>query len=228
MTKLGLILGASGSGKSTFMRKLIQQRDRMFDIKFKRILYCYSEIAAVKPEIPGVEYKHGLPSNDDYSSDMLIILDDLMDSAYSSASVSEVFTKKSHHLSISVILVTQNLFQSSKQSRTIALNAKYLVVFKNIRDRMQIKHLCRQIAVGNASSTQIYNAYINATSKPFSHFIFDLTPNQYDFLRLRTDIFNENHSGVCFANISSSDLQDEEERIKPETFEGSTIYALRI
>lgn len=203
---------------------MLTAKEGMFDIKFKRILYCYSEEAATKPQIPGVEYIQGIPSDEDLSKESLIILDDLMDAVGSNDNVASLFTRKCHHRSLSVILVSQNLFHSSKQSRTITLNAKYLVVFKNIRDRMQIKHLCRQIAIGNASSNEIYDAYISATSKPFSHFIFDLTPDQPDFLRLRSDIFNENHLGACYANITASELNDEEKRIKPTQIEGSPAF----
>jgi len=39
----------------------------------------------------------------------LIVLDDLMDSAYSEK-LSEIFTKGSHHRNISLVLITQNLF----------------------------------------------------------------------------------------------------------------------
>ena len=63
----------------------------------------------------------------------LIVLDDLMDSAYSTK-VSQLFTKGSHHRNISLVLITQNLFHQGPSSRDISLNSKYIVVFKNPRD----------------------------------------------------------------------------------------------
>ena len=39
----------------------------------------------------------------------------------------------------SVVYITQNLFQQSKSSLTIILNAHYLVLFQIPRDKMQIK-----------------------------------------------------------------------------------------
>ena len=69
----------------------------------------------------------------------LIVLDDLMDTAYSTK-VSELFTKGSHHRNISLVLMTQNLFHQGPSSRDISLKSKYIVVFKNSRDKTQIVH----------------------------------------------------------------------------------------
>ena len=71
---------------------------------------------------------------------ILIVLDDLMDSAYS-RKVSGLFTKGSHHRNISLVLITQNLFHQNLSSRDIYLNSKYIGLFKNPRDETQIVHL---------------------------------------------------------------------------------------
>ena len=74
----------------------------------------------------------------------LIVLDDIMDSAYSKK-VSELFIKGSHHRNISLVLITKNVFNQVPSSRDISLNSKYIVVFKNPREKTQIVHLARQI-----------------------------------------------------------------------------------
>ena len=66
-----------------------------------------------------------------------------MDSAYSTKD-SQLFTKGSHHRNISLVLITQNLFHQGPSSRDTLLNSKYIVVFKNPRDKTQIVHLARQ------------------------------------------------------------------------------------
>ena len=43
--------------------------------------------------------------------------------------------KGSHHRNISVILITQNLFHQANYCRTISLNAKYIVLLKNARNK---------------------------------------------------------------------------------------------
>ena len=48
------------------------------------------------------------------------------------------FTKKGPHKNASVVYITHNLFQQTKSSLTISLNARYLVLFQSPRDKMQI------------------------------------------------------------------------------------------
>lgn len=95
----------------------------MFNTKFRSILYCYSEEGA-KPKIEGITYHKGMPTDEQIGIEtpQLLILDDLMNVAYSQA-VADLFTKGSHHRDLSVILITQNIFNANKFSRTISLNA---------------------------------------------------------------------------------------------------------
>jgi hypothetical protein len=72
------------------------------------------------------------------------VLDDLLNEAYS-REVYDLFTKGSHHRHISVILITQNVFHQGRFSRDISLNAKYLVVLKNVRDKNQFAYLAKQV-----------------------------------------------------------------------------------
>jgi len=74
----------------------------------------------------------------------LTVLDDLMDSPYCTK-VSQLFTKGSHHRNISLGLITQNLLHQGPSSREISLNSKYIVVFKNPREKSQMVHLARQV-----------------------------------------------------------------------------------
>jgi len=116
----------------------------------------------------------------------LIVLDDLMDSAYSTK-VSELFTKGSHHRNISLVLITQNLFHQSISSRDISINSKYIVVFKNPRDKTQIVHLDRQVYPGNISS--FHKTYLDVCKDPHTYLFLDLTQSINDLLRFRTKIF---------------------------------------
>jgi len=68
----------------------------------------------------------------------LIVLDDSMDSAFSTK-VSELFTKGSHHLNVSLVLITQNLFNQETLSRHIYLRNKFIVVFKNPKTRLRTR-----------------------------------------------------------------------------------------
>ena len=57
----------------------------------------------------------------------------------------KIFTQGCHHLGLSVMFITQNLFVQGKSARTISLNTTYVVLFKNIRDQLQIRYFARQL-----------------------------------------------------------------------------------
>ena len=115
----------------------------------------------------------------------LVIVNDLMSEA--DESLTDLFTKGSHHKNISVIHIVQNLFGKNKQQRTLSLNSHYLVIFKNPRDMSQISYLARQMYPGN--SKYMEEAYKDATTAPHGYLLLDLKQSTPDNLRLRTNIF---------------------------------------
>ena len=114
-----IFAGPSSCGKSPFVITLLECREQLCDIAFKNIGWCQSENNAphhlqnfsfVKVE-PEYENQENVPT--------LIVMDDLMDSAYATK-VSELYTKGSHHRNISLVLITQNLFHQGPSSREIS------------------------------------------------------------------------------------------------------------
>ena len=87
--------------------------------------------------------------NDMLCTNCLVIVDDLMPQCCQNQSMSDMFTKGSHHKGVSVMYLTQNLFPPGKQSRTITLNSHYMIVFKNPRDSLGISTLARQMYPNN-------------------------------------------------------------------------------
>ena len=127
----------------------------------------------------------------------ILILDDLMSQA--DDRVENIFTKLSHHKSVSVLFLTQNLFFKSKQARTISLNSHYIVVFKNARDAMQISNLARQMYPGN--SKFMVEAFKDATSGPYGYLLIDMKPYTEEAYRLRTNIFPGRNSLCVYSQI---------------------------
>ena len=103
-------------------------------------------------DIPNVRLEQGLPTVFDTGKRNVVVLDDLM--AETDGRVTDLFTKKSHHSNTSVIYLVQNLFPKHKESRTISLNAQYMVVFKNPRDASQVTHLAKQMYPGRVKFVQ--------------------------------------------------------------------------
>jgi len=109
-----------------------------------------------------------------------------MDSAYSTK-VSQLFTKGSHHRNISLVLITRNLFHQGPSSRDISLNTKYIVVFKNPRDKTQIVHLARQVYPENISSFN--KTHLDVCKDTHSYLFLDFTQSINSLLSFITMIF---------------------------------------
>jgi len=84
-------------------------------------------------------------------------------------SVTDLFTKGSHHRNLSVVYIVQNLFNNGKEHRTISLNSHYIVVFKNPRDISQIVHLAKQAYPGKVKAGQ--EVFKDTTSAPFGYLL---------------------------------------------------------
>lgn len=155
------------------------------------IIYCIPEGQKADSSIPFTQLHEGIPDSDLFRDQRprLLILDDMMREAGNG--VIDLFTKGSHHYNISVIFVTQNLFNQGKGRRDISLNTHYIVCFKNPRDRQQIRCLARQISPENPNFIQ--DAYNDATSTPYGYLLFDLTQTTPDSYRYRTSIFPDDN-----------------------------------
>ena len=100
-----------------------------------------------------------------------------------------MFTKVARHRQVTVIFITQNLFQKGGQHRTRNLNVHYLVIFKNPRGNTVIDFLARQAFPSNRN--YLIDAFKDATiDKPHGYLFLDFTQSCPDMLRVRTDIFN--------------------------------------
>lgn len=164
----------------------------MCDTPIERVIVYYAEWQPGYKDLKGrkVEFREGLPQTSDWAGDprpKLVIIDDLMRESSSCGSIVDIFSKASHHHSLSVIFITQNVFHQGRGQRDISLNAQYIVVFRNLRDKSQIQHLSRQLCPEDPRFLQ--EAYWDATSRPYGYLLLDLKQNTPDNCRFRTCIF---------------------------------------
>lgn len=217
-----MVSGPSGCGKTTFISNLIKSIDLLIDKPIQKIIWCNNETNALPKKInfSNIEYINGVPEtvNNEMNEPILIILDDLMLDAYN-AKVCELFTKGSHHRNLSIILINQNVFHQGKFSRDISLNCKYLVLFKNPRDKSQIMPLARQIFPEN--TREFIRVYNDATSSPYGYLILDLTQDINDIFRFRSNIFNK-YFTVCYC--TQKQLQDKNLCSHNETIKNKPAY----
>ena len=181
-----IVAGPSGCGKSTLIKELIAHKELMMDPVPDHIVWHYGEWQPMYEMMEGVEFVEGLPdvTRLDTRKKTLIIIDDLM--AETDKSVTNLFTKGSHHRNVSVLHLVQNLFDKNKHTRTISLNAHYLVIFKNPRDASQITHLAKQMYPGHVHFLQ--EVFADAALKPYAYLLVDLKQDTPEHLRLRTNI----------------------------------------
>ena len=189
-----VVSGPTGSGKTEFVAKLIENISHMMLPVPEKIVWCYGEWQKRFEKIRDVEFIEGLAPKDTFDGREkgLVIIDDLMNET--NRSVTDLFTKGSHHRNISVIYIVQNLFNKGKEHRTISLNSHYIVVFKNPRDSSQIIHLAKQAYPSRPKIAQ--QAFADATSDPYGYLLFDFKQSTPEKFRLRSKIFPDENRVV--------------------------------
>lgn len=162
----------------------------LFDTKINRVHWYNTELSALpeRQQLPRhleIEYFPKLPDSfeNNTGEPLIIILDDLMHESCegggkNSTAVSQLFTKKSHHQSITALFLTQNCFHASKQNRDISLNASYIILFKTIRGKSQLNTLFQQMYPESWKNLQ--KIYKEVTRVPHSYLFIDLTQKTPD------------------------------------------------
>ena len=191
------VSGATCSGKTSWVHRLLRHKDVMFEKAPEKVLYCYGIFQplfdVMEKELPFVTFHQGLPSEEDLTalSDEkacnILILDDLMENVTSSAEMESLFVKGMHHRHLSVLYLNQNLYCKGKHSRTINLNTHVLVLMKNPRDVSQLQCLARQAFLGKGSF--IMEAFKDATREPYGYLIIDFSPSGKEEYRVRSNVF---------------------------------------
>ena len=106
--------------------------------------------------------------------------------SFSFSSYSNLFTVLSHANSISVILLTQNLFVKGKVFRTVSLNSMYISLFKNPRDQSQVTNFAKQFSPYDVR--WVVDAYRDCTRAPYTYMLFDSHQSTPDRIRVRSHI----------------------------------------
>ena len=191
-----IIYGPSGAGKSSFVEKIMIESQSLFGITFNTILYCSGQsfpkfytvngASIMQTSSIGSEYINNLKESDNN----LVIIDDNMNFASNDIIISDLFTKKTHHKNLTVVILLQNLYPKSKYMRDISINSNYIVLMRNPRELTQIKTLARQI--DGRTSDFILSAYRDATKEqPYSYLLLDLCQTTPDDRRMLTNVFQQ-------------------------------------
>ena len=143
------ISGPTSSGKTYFVHKMLQSD--LITPRPDRIVYLYKRwqplYDTMKETVPNIEFVQGIPSDidkDDFfdvNKRNMVILDDMMIAAAGDVKIADLFTEGSHHRSLDVVNLTQNLFPYGKSAVTQRRNTQYMIVFKSPMSKDQIRTL---------------------------------------------------------------------------------------
>lgn len=185
-----LVAGGSGAGKSFFTKRLVENRDQMFNVSFQEVVWHYSEWQEMYNDLQNehaVRFVEGAPAMDQYPPNegpKLVVADDFM-TELKDPEFLKLAIKGSHHRNLTFVLLTQCLYP--KNMREISLQAHYCIVMKTARDIAQIRTFCLQISPSDWRA--LFEAYLDATRDGHSYLLFDFHVRQKDYLRTRTHIF---------------------------------------
>ena len=187
-----IIAGGSGTGKTTFLKKLVDSSH--FESPFDKIIYCYPDYLEESPAIFDqiCEYRPGLGDLSYYSSlpkNSLIIYDDLMNECGNSSDTMKLFSVIARKKNLSVIFIVQNIYDNSKQFRNIRLNATSIVLFNFFAASDVKKRLIRDLAL----QSQLPNRLLDEIyKKPFAYIFLDLHPARHSYFGVaRGNIFSK-------------------------------------
>lgn len=191
-----ILSGATGSGKTQWLMKFLENYETLIDPPPKKILYCYSEMndSVLSLKSRGIETFKGIPDQEYIKAQpkpLLLILDDLMLNM-GNEFLDLLFTRGSHNWNVSVIFVTQSLY--GKNFRTARANSHYLVLMRNPSGILQTKTVGSQLFPRRLN--YFMDAFNDATSKPFSYLVINMHPNADESMRLTSKIFPEENMEV--------------------------------
>ena len=187
------------SGKTRFLFQML--KDGML-FEPTRIIWVYGEWQSIYDEatnlFPIIEFEKEMspPLYDSINPQdrNLVILDDKMNDEGGSRTLAKMFTQGAHHRNLTVIFVLQNMFHQDSSMRTISLNSHYLILFKNPRDKSQIRALGSQMYPGESGF--LVSSYQDATKDRFGYLLLDLHPDTHEHLRVRTGILSSDEPYV--------------------------------
>ena len=189
------ICGQSQSGKYYLVRSMLRHAEEIFNPVPTKIIYCYSiyqkEFEEMLQSVPNLTLVEGFPNNlckmTHRHNNSLVLLDDLMSQCSNDPHVLDLFTCESHHLGMSVLYLTQNLFPPGERSRTISLNSHVLIVFSNPHDSLGVSALARQMFPKHTG--YLLDAFHNATGRPYGYLLIDCHQFTPENMCLRTAFY---------------------------------------
>lgn len=174
--------------------KLLEHHEHTFVnmLPEPRILWCYGiEPATSPPTIPNVsiQWHEGMVEEEKlrYIRPDILVIDDMMREKANDTFTHNLFTKLSHHMNMTVIFITQNLYE--KGQCNMKRNAHYIFLMRNPSDKSQISTLATQLFARRKSMLEhFFESYDDATKEKYGHLLIDVSPHSEERLKLKTNV----------------------------------------
>ena len=183
------LVGPSETGKSQLIYNWLKVGT--FQPKFDKIYFFYQHSQplydVMQKEIENLEFVQGvnfefmdfLKNN---GTKHFLIIDDSCDEICNSKAFVDIATA-GRHRGFSTVYIKHNFFHQSKLGRDVELQNTHIVLFKSLRDVMQLTTLSTQLGLGS----ELVDWYRDAMSVPFGHLLIDLSPRTDDRLHYCTN-----------------------------------------
>ena len=148
---------------------MLEQAEGVFTEPPKRVIVCYNIFQdlfrRMGETVPNISFYQGLPDRatiEEWSAQtrghLLLVFDDLYHELIQSKSVCDLTIMLSHHLNISCIMTSHNIFMCAKYSKTISTNLHYIGIF-TLRDRRHLSILGSQFFAHKSKARNFVKVY---------------------------------------------------------------------
>ena len=180
-----VVSGPTSTGKTNFIFRLLNQKDELIEPSIEQVLYLYGEWQPIfeKHKNKFIFSRDLNLLNMNPKKRTLLVIDDLLQKLSGSDDLLELFTQRSHHRGVSVILVSQNIFSHSKIFRTVKLNCTNYYLTRHNSDLNQLNYFARQIEP-NGETARFTDAYNMATkNKQYGGLFISIDPKTPDIFK---------------------------------------------
>ena len=214
-----LLVGSSGSGKTQFLTRVVQNRDIFFQFPPPKVIFCShsgsrdigtEELQKEMAEDGGklVEFVQEVPGNDvEFPPNTLLIFDDLLTDTDSGKILEQIlpyYRCRAHHERLNCVVTVQTLYSNLKNFGALSQNVNYLVHFKSPRSMQQIRHFVTQ-QIGATNLKDIIAAFnFEMKNRAYPNFYFTFHPLDEKLLHLANLLCEKNEPIVFYQMLSDS------------------------
>ena len=205
-----LVAGATMSGKTTLLKRILAQRDVMFEPAPNKIYWFYtmeSSVSGLADAIRNVHLRRGVPTEDavkNITKDGLpnmIVLDDMqsvVDDRRQMKVLSDILTKISHHGNLSIVFVVQNLYGSSANMRAVRSQCAETIIMCNGTSAMHNASEIGKHVLPNGGAAFMKDCLVKAKALSSHGHLLVSTGADTDFCNVRCGILPGDKSQTFF------------------------------